>query len=72
MAREGRAELAAPSSPIADGQSAHPHIKRAEAVAERLAFWASVCGRKLMTVLAHAREGVADMWAEAQSIRRGK
>jgi hypothetical protein len=71
-AREEPAELAAPATFAAGSQPLPSHIKRAEAVAERLACWASVCGRTLVTLMAHAREAVEDIWAEAQSIRRGK
>lgn len=51
-------------------------LDRAEQLADRLGaavgVIASVVGRKLIHFAAHAKETLADCWAEAQSIRRGE
>jgi hypothetical protein len=43
----------------------------ADRLGERLSHYASVIGFKIMQWAARAREEVEDIWAEAQSIRRG-
>jgi hypothetical protein len=56
-------------------QTAASTVQRAEAMADRLAVQVavatSVIGRGLIRFWARLREESADMWAEAQSIRRG-
>jgi hypothetical protein len=50
-------------------------MQRAEVLADRLAerigHYASIFGFKLMQFAARAKEEAEDIWAEAQSIRRG-
>jgi hypothetical protein len=41
-------------------------------VAERVGEFTSYLGRKILRLGARAREEAEDMWAEAQSIRRGR
>lgn len=64
-------EAAASSQGSASGSS-QSHVQRAEAMADRLAQWAAVCGRKMVSLTSHVREALEDVWAEAQSIRRQK
>jgi hypothetical protein len=53
-----------------------PVMQRAEAMAdrlgERITHYAALIGFKIMQFAARAREEAEDIWAEAQSIRRGK
>jgi hypothetical protein len=64
------AQAAPPPEP-----AAAPTMQRAEALADRLTVQAAVTvsliGRGLMRFWARLREETADIWAEAQSIRRG-
>jgi hypothetical protein len=59
-----------------DGANGHSSMERAEEmvdrIAERVSHLTSVCGRKLLRLAARAREEAEDIWAEAQSIRRGE
>jgi hypothetical protein len=50
-----------------DGQPAAP-----ERVESALEDWGRKAGRFLATAFARAREEAEDMWAEAQSIRKGE
>ncbi len=60
----------------ANGADGRSEMERAEEmvdrIAERLSHFTSVWGRKLLRVAARAREEAEDIWAEAQSIRRGE
>jgi hypothetical protein len=51
-------------------------MERAEELAdrlgERISHYASLVGFKLMQFAARAREEAEDIWAEAQSLRRGE
>src|SRR5215469_7146663 len=51
-----------------------PVMERAEEMAdrvgERLGHFASLIGRKIVQLVARAREEAEDIWAEAQEIRR--
>ncbi len=53
-----------------------PVMQRAEAMADRLGekitHYAALIGFKIMQFAARAREEAEDIWAEAQSIRRGQ
>jgi hypothetical protein len=59
-----------------NGTTAGPQVARAEEIVDRLAARASeltsVWGRRLMRAAARIREEAEDVWAEAQSIRRGE
>ena len=41
-------------------------------IGRKVGSFTSMLGQKLIRLAAHAREGVEDCWAEAQSIRRGE
>lgn len=45
--------------------------KLADSLAANVAVYTALFGRKVIRLTAHLREAVEDMWAEAQSIRRG-
>lgn len=69
---------AAPSSRASNGQSeAHeqdPMLRADEMVdhlAESVGHYTSIVGKKLLRVVARAREEAEDMWAEAQNLRHG-
>jgi hypothetical protein len=59
-----------------NGAEARSEMERAEEmvdrIAERVSHYTSVWGRKLLRFAARAREEAEDIWAEAQSIRRGE
>jgi hypothetical protein len=67
------------AAPAADGaaqaSTPPPQVARAEEMvdrlAERAAQFTSVWGRRLARVVGRVKEEAQDMWAEAQSIRRG-
>jgi hypothetical protein len=60
----------------ANGADSRSEMERAEEMvdrlAERVSHFTSVWGRKLLRLAARAREEAEDIWAEAQSIRRGE
>jgi hypothetical protein len=63
--------------PASQGNGAgRSEMERAEEMvdrfAERVSELTSVWGRKLLRLAARAREEAEDIWAEAQSIRRGE
>jgi hypothetical protein len=74
MYRNGKA--APGEAHASDGAATRPEMERAEEIvdqfAERLSHLTSVWGRKLLRLAARAREEAEDIWAEAQSIRRGE
>lgn len=47
-------------------------LEGAERAGELLGEWGSRVGRGIATAAARVREGVEDIWAEAQSVRRGE
>ncbi len=53
-----------------------PATQRAEEMVdrmgERVGYFASMAAQRIRVATARAREEAEDMWAEAQSIRRGK
>src|SRR5437764_11326792 len=57
-------------------RSLSPSMQRAEEMVdrwgERVGYYATVAGHQLLRLAARAREEVEDIWAEAQSIRRGE
>ncbi len=73
MPDNGRAEQMAAG---ADGAEYRTPMERAEEVvdrlAERVSQLTSTWGRKVLRWAARAREEAEDIWAEAQSIRRGE
>ena len=62
-------------APPAAGTPTATNVDRAEQmatkVAEKAAGAASACVRSVAWLFASAREAAEDLWAEAQSIRRG-
>jgi hypothetical protein len=68
-----RAEAPPAAKPAEEADNSD--MRRAEEMvdrmAERVGHYASVVGFKLMQWAARAREEAEDIWAEAQSIRRG-
>lgn len=72
----GAAHCQANSGASAAGsEQPQPQVERAEEIvdrlAERVAHYTSVWGRQLWRASARIREEAEDLWAEAQSIRRG-
>jgi hypothetical protein len=67
---------ASPSSGDTTSAEAKDRLDRAEEfmdqVGQRVGFFTSAVGLYLFRAAAHAREAAADLWAEAQSIRRGE
>jgi hypothetical protein len=63
------------STSAASSSSGPSHTERAEEmvdrIAERVGQFTSVWGRKLSRAAARIKEEAQDLWAEAQSIRRG-
>jgi hypothetical protein len=59
-----------------NGSASGPQVARAEEIVDRLAARAaevtSVWGRRLLRAASRIREEAEDVWAEAQSIRRGE
>ncbi len=59
-----------------DERSERPAEERAEELVDRagqtLAHWAGLAALRLLKAAALAREAAEDVWAEAQSIRRGE
>ena len=55
-----------------DKQSANDAERGAERAGQVLGEWGSRVGRGLATAAARVREEVEDIWAEAQSIRKGE
>ncbi len=59
-----------------DKQPERPAEERAEEFVNRaeqaMAHWTGLAALRLLKVAALAREAAEDMWAEAQSIRRGE
>jgi hypothetical protein len=43
-----------------------------DTIGKKVGSFTSMLGQKLIRLASHAREGVEDFWAEAQSIRRGE
>jgi hypothetical protein len=43
-----------------------------DTIGKKVGSFTSMLGQKLVRLAAHAREGVEDCWAEAQSMRRGE
>jgi hypothetical protein len=72
---DGKKQSRTPEDGAADGAEDRSRMDRAEEmvdrIAERVAQFTSVWGRKLLKLGARAREEAEDMWAEAQNIRRG-
>ena len=66
-------DAAAPHPDEAAEAAASDRMKRAEEVVDRIAMavgmYTSILGHKLLQWTAKAREGIEDMWAEAQEIR---
>ncbi len=64
-----------PVSPIPTEPEQRPALKRAEALADRLALQVGVVStvvtESLKRFFARAREEAEDLWAEAQHIRKG-
>jgi hypothetical protein len=73
MPHNGQAEQTQAES--TNGVNGRSSTERAEEivdrVAERVSQLTSEWGRKLLRLAARAREEAEDIWAEAQSIRRG-
>jgi hypothetical protein len=55
----------------ADGSATHRAEEVVDRIAEKVANFTSLFGRQLLRLGARVREEAEDMWAEAQSIRRG-
>ncbi len=59
-----------------DERPERPAEERAEELVDRagqtLAHWVGLAALRLLKVAALAREAAEDVWAEAQSIRRGE
>ncbi len=59
-----------------DERPERPAEERAEEIVDRagqtLAHWAGLAALRLLKTAALAREAAEDVWAEAQSIRRGE
>jgi hypothetical protein len=76
--RNGATETAAPvsnASPAvsADGTSATSQADQmVDNLALKIAVTTSAIGRGLLRLVARTREELSDMWAEAQSVRRGE
>jgi hypothetical protein len=66
---------ASPNPAPADPAAEATRTQRAEEIVDRLAVrvgnFTSVWGRRLLRVTSRIREEAQDIWAEAQSIRRG-
>ncbi len=58
-----------PTTPQAATQRAEEIVDR---VGERVGYFASMSTQRIRIAAARAREEAEDMWAEAQSIRRGR
>jgi hypothetical protein len=55
----------------ADGSVTHRAEEMVDRVAGKVAHFTAAFGRQLLRLGARVREEAEDMWAEAQSIRRG-
>jgi hypothetical protein len=69
------ADAASTANASEQATDAPPHVARAEEMVDRLADrvgqLTSVWGRRIARVAARVKEEAQDVWAEAQSIRRG-
>jgi hypothetical protein len=79
--QEERADSAAPAGEAthADGAAdgaREERLRRAEEmvdrVTERVGHYAGIIGHEILRFAARAREEAEDIWAEAQSLRRGE
>jgi hypothetical protein len=63
---------ATPAAP-GEGRSARTEAEQmVDAAATKIAVATSAVGKGLLRLLARAREELSDIWAEAQSVRRGE
>ena len=56
----------------ADGSATHRAEEMVDRLAEKVAHFTAAFGRQILRLGARVREEAEDMWAEAQSIRRGE
>jgi hypothetical protein len=79
---EARPSASAPTNadgtapPAGDERDDRSGLEQAEEIvdhlAERIASWTGVWGRKLLRLSSRARESAQDFWAEVQDFRHGK